>query len=428
MEAVYLEHEEGRVFLPYGEHDELFTRISQSRRGQWDAARMGFVFVNQGGLEQFFYDFLFDVPYIEIPQNHGMLKIHNCFYDGNLVFSDQKPREHFICGLSDMTLVSAPARSLLHAPGNRPGNHDVLLAEKDAAANDERCLRNASPPPDSFSSVWIEKLITELHARKYSRKTIITYVRYNRYFCRKIQKSPEEATADDIRKFISDLDRLNHHSASSMNLAISALNFFYKIVMRNDIVREQRRPLHDKNLPQVLSKEEVQRMLDQEKNPKHRLLLMLAYSSGLRVSEVVALKNEHIDFGRQVILIRGGKGRKDRFTILSSRAAKFIKEYREFYKIESWLFPGQPQKKHISVRAAQNIFEKALRHAGISKDLSIHSLRHTFATHLLEAGTDVKYIQELLGHASLKTTQRYTHVARRHLLKIQSPLDDPLDY
>jgi site-specific recombinase XerD len=155
---------------------------------------------------------------------------------------------------------------------------------------------------------------------------------------------------------------------------------------------------------------------------------MMAYSSGLRVGELVMLKKEHIDFDRKVILIRSGKGRKDRFTILSGRAAKFIKEYCGLYKIESWLFPGRPEKKHISIRSAQNIFEKAMRHAEISKALSIHSLRHTFATHLLEAGTDVKYIQELLGHASLKTTQRYTHVARRHLLKIQSPLDDPLEY
>jgi site-specific recombinase XerD len=285
----------------------------------------------------------------------------------------------------------------------------------------------ASVLPETFSSFWLEQLMTELHARKYSKRTMISYVRYNRLFCRRIQKTPEEVSACDIRKFISDMDRIYHHSASSMNLAISALKFFYHVVMRKYVAEEQHRPLHDKYLPQVLSKGEVQRMLDLEKNPKHRLLLMMAYSSGLRVSEVVMLKKEHIDFDRMVILIRGGKGRKDRFTILSGRAAKFIKEYCALYTIENWLFPGGHSMKHISIRSAQNIFEKAMAHAEINKDLSIHSLRHTFATHLLESGTDVKYIQELLGHASLKTTQRYTHVARRHLLKIQSPLDDPLE-
>jgi site-specific recombinase XerD len=162
-----------------------------------------------------------------------------------------------------------------------------------------------------------------------------------------------------------------------------------------------------------------------EKNPKHRLLLMLTYSSGLRVSEVVALKKEHIDVKRKTILIRDGKGRRDRYTLLSDRAAQFIGDYCAIHNIEGWLFPGIPVQHHLSVRSAQNIFDKALHNAEIQKAISIHSLRHTFATHLLESGTDIKYIQELLGHSSLKTTQRYTHVARRSLLRIQSPLDTP---
>ncbi|MDR1178646.1 MAG: tyrosine-type recombinase/integrase [Spirochaetaceae bacterium] len=425
MEAIYLEYEEGCVFLPYYEHDELFARISQSRLGQWDAARNGFIFARQYGLERFFSDFLFDIPYIEIPENHGTaLKIHNCFYDGKLVFSNPEERDHLICAMPALP----PPERLTVGTSAVPEHHNVPLNEKNAALGDTLCIRASCSLPDTFSSFWLEQLITELHARKYSKKTIMSYVWYNRYLCRKIQKTPEEVSAVDIRKFISDMDRVYHYSASSMNLAISALKFFYRTVMRNNTAEEQHRPMHDKGLPQVLSKEEVERMLDFEKNPKHRLLLMMAYSSGLRVGELVMLKKEHIDFDRKVILIRSGKGRKDRFTILSGRAAKFIKEYCGLYKIESWLFPGRPERKHISIRSAQNIFEKAMRHAEISKDLSIHSLRHTFATHLLEAGTDVKYIQELLGHASLKTTQRYTHVARRHLLKIQSPLDDPLEY
>jgi site-specific recombinase XerD len=150
---------------------------------------------------------------------------------------------------------------------------------------------------------------------------------------------------------------------------------------------------------------------------------MLAYSSGLRVSEVVALKKEHIDFQRKTVLICGGKGRKDRYTLLSDRAADFMLQYCSLCKIGSWLFPGISAGCHLSIRSAQNIFIKALKKAGIAKPATIHSLRHSFATHLLESGTDIRYIQELLGHAALRTTQRYTHVARRAVLKIRSPLD-----
>jgi site-specific recombinase XerD len=153
----------------------------------------------------------------------------------------------------------------------------------------------------------------------------------------------------------------------------------------------------------------------------------LAYSSGLRVSEVTALKKEDIDLSRKTIFIRSGKGRKDRFTLLSDRAALFIKEYCLLYSIEGWLFPGQPASQHLSIRSAQSIFDKAMQKAGISKNASIHSLRHSFATHLLEGGTKVRYIQELLGHVSIRTTGRYTHVARRSVLRIHSPLDNLLD-
>jgi site-specific recombinase XerD len=150
---------------------------------------------------------------------------------------------------------------------------------------------------------------------------------------------------------------------------------------------------------------------------------MLAYSSGLRVSEVVSLKITDIDVNRNTILIRSAKGRKDRYTMLSEQAAMFIADYRALSPIDSWLFPGSPPTTHLSIRSAQRIFEFALEKARLGKDTSIHSLRHSFATHLLEGGTDVRYIQELLGHASIRTTERYTHVAMKKALKIPSPLD-----
>jgi site-specific recombinase XerD len=193
--------------------------------------------------------------------------------------------------------------------------------------------------------------------------------------------------------------------------------------LNNDSIREQRRPRQDLKLPTVFSKDEIKKMLDLEKNVKHRLLLMLAYSSGLRVSEVVNLKREHIDFSRKAVYIKSGKGRKDRCTILSEKAALLLREYCVSYDTQIWLFPGQPASCHLSIRSAQKIFEKAALRVGIIKKTSIHGLRHTFATHLLENGTDIRYIQSLLGHASLRTTERYTHVSIRSALSVQSPLD-----
>ena len=237
------------------------------------------------------------------------------------------------------------------------------------------------------------------------------------------QKTPEEIHPEDITRFLAFVEKNKEYSASSMNLAISSIKFFYHDVMKKKIIDEQHRPYHDGDIPQVLSKEEIKKLLTLENNPKHRLLLMLAYSSGLRVSELVALKKEHIDSDRKVVYIRFGKGRKDRYTLLSEKVAEFITEYCALYDIKTWLFPGQPPICHLSTRSAQYIFEKAARRAEIHKKTSIHGLRHTFATHLLENGTDIRYIQSLLGHANIRTTERYTRVARRNALNIQSPLD-----
>ena len=150
---------------------------------------------------------------------------------------------------------------------------------------------------------------------------------------------------------------------------------------------------------------------------------MLMYSAGLRVGEVVKLKIEDIEVKRKLIRVRGGKGRKDRYTVLSEIALRTFREYVDKYKPEKWLFPGQRKDKHISTRTVQAIFEKARDKAGIKKDATVHSLRHSFATHLLESGVDLRYIQELLGHKSSKTTEIYTHVSTKNLSKIKSPLD-----
>ncbi|WRQ72941.1 MAG: tyrosine-type recombinase/integrase [Methanosarcinales archaeon Met12] len=176
-------------------------------------------------------------------------------------------------------------------------------------------------------------------------------------------------------------------------------------------------------MPVVLSQEEVSQILSSVNNIKHKVILMLIYSAGLRVSEVVKLKPADIDIQRKLIHVKGAKGRKDRYTILSDVAIETLGLYLKMYQPEKWVFPGQKEGLHITTRTVQRIFEDAIKKADIDKEVSVHSLRHSFATHLLESGVDLRYIQELLGHKNSKTTEIYTHVSNKDLSKIKSPLD-----
>ncbi len=186
---------------------------------------------------------------------------------------------------------------------------------------------------------------------------------------------------------------------------------------------EIKRPRKDKKLPVVLSKEEVAKIINSVDNVKHKAILMLVYSAGLRVGEVVRLKTEDIDSKRMLIHIKGAKGRKDRYTLLSEIALGILREYWRQYKPQKWLFEGARKDRYITTRTVDKVMEHACTKADINKDVSVHTLRHSFATHLLEGGTDLRYIQELLGHQSSKTTEIYTHVSTQSLGKIKSPLD-----
>jgi site-specific recombinase XerD len=177
-------------------------------------------------------------------------------------------------------------------------------------------------------------------------------------------------------------------------------------------------------LPNVLAKEDVSKILNAVKNEKHKAILYLVYSAGLRVGEVVRLQIDDIDSKRMLIKIRQGKGRKDRYTLLSETALKQLKKYYMLYKPEKWLFPGGKDGSYITERSVEKIFENACNNAKVRAEATVHTLRHSFATHLLEGGTDLRYIQELLGHTSSKTTEIYTHVSEKKLSNIKSPLDN----
>ncbi len=183
------------------------------------------------------------------------------------------------------------------------------------------------------------------------------------------------------------------------------------------------RPKKEKKLPEILSKNEISKLLKAVKNLKHKAILYLVYSAGLRVGEVVKLKPTDIDSDRMLIHIIQGKDKKDRYTILSETALSILRQYVKVYKPEHWLFPGQHPDKHLTERSVQKVFDNARIDAKIRKDVSVHNLRHSFATHLLEGGVNLRYIQELLGHSSSKTTEIYTHVTQKNLSNIISPLD-----
>jgi site-specific recombinase XerD len=186
------------------------------------------------------------------------------------------------------------------------------------------------------------------------------------------------------------------------------------------------RPKRERHLPRVLNKEETAGFLAELKNPKHRALVMLTYSAGLRVSEVVRLRSEDLDVARGLLRVRHGKGAKDRFTLLSAHALEAVRVYREAFQPQGWLFPGQPSEQHYSTRSLQKVVKSCARRAGLDRRVTPHTLRHSFATHLLEGGTDLRYIQELLGHESSRTTEIYTHVTSTRLAAIRNPLDELL--
>ena len=215
-----------------------------------------------------------------------------------------------------------------------------------------------------------------------------------------------------------------HGSRARHSQTVSAVRFFLRhILHRPDLAGAVPYPRKERTLPSVLSVEEVRRLLQAVSNPTHRALVMLLYSAGLRVGEVTRLRVADVDPERHLLHVRRGKGRKDRYTLLSDVAWESLQRRLAFAAADEWLFPGQRPDRHLTIRSVQKIVTRAGGIAGIRKRLTPHTLRHTFATHLLESGTDLRYIQELLGHASTRTTEIYTHVSRRDLARIRSPLD-----
>jgi integrase/recombinase XerD len=230
---------------------------------------------------------------------------------------------------------------------------------------------------------------------------------------------------DLIQRYLVHLVAHRDASRSYHNQAVSALRFLFETVLeRPRLALRIPRPKTRRKLPDVLSTDEVARMLDKPRNLKHRALLMLLYSAGLRVSEVVRLRPDDLDEDRGLLRVRGGKGGKDRNTLLAQRALDAVRDYQAAYPTDRWLFPGARSSRHLTSRSVQRVVTRVARAAHIRKRVTPHTLRHSFATHLLEGGTNLRIIQELLGHNSARTTQIYTHVAQTALQAVRSPVDN----
>lgn len=264
----------------------------------------------------------------------------------------------------------------------------------------------------------------ELRIRGFSRKTIKSYVLYNKIFLEFIRKSPKSVSNDDIRQYLISLkDR--DRASSTLNVALNALKFYYRQVLKRKFFFDIKGAKKTNYLPTILSKDEIDRMLVKTTNPKHNFLISLMYSAGLRVSEAIKIHMRDFDLDRKLIMVRHGKGQKDRCTLLSEKLIPILKKQALLKKPSDYLFTGAGGVGHLTSESAEKIVKKAAEAAGIAKKVTCHSLRHSFATHLLEAGTSIRYIQELLGHARLETTQIYTKVANNNLQNIKSPLDSP---
>jgi integrase/recombinase XerD len=271
----------------------------------------------------------------------------------------------------------------------------------------------------------LEKMKDYLGDNRYSVRTSKSYIPLLEFFFKYYNTiDPEDITEEQVSQFVHDFIIGNGYSSSYQNQVVSAIKTWYEISGTGHIDPVfLERPRRGRPLPKVFSKDEVKRILNAARNGKHKLLLWMVYSCGLRRSEVINIRLPDLDRDRGILHIREGKGKVDRIVPVSEKVWEKIDEYIDGYTPADYLFEGSGGGRY-SAESVYQVFKQALKRAGIKKDVGIHSLRHSYATHLHESGLDIRYIQELLGHRSTKTTEIYTHVSRRNLVAVRSPIED----
>jgi integrase/recombinase XerD len=272
----------------------------------------------------------------------------------------------------------------------------------------------------------IKKFKQLLRSKRYSESTITTYSEALKLFLVFYrEKAIINITNEDVIVYNNEYVLKNNLSASYQNQIVNAIKLFFQTIRETKIeVDKIHRPKRAKVLPNVLSKQEIKLILNAHSNIKHKMMLSLIYSCGLRCGELLALEPVHIDSKRNLVLLKNAKGKKDRIAPLSPKILEMLREYYTAFKPEKFLFEGHTKGHPYDDRSLQQVLKQALKKVGITKPVSLHWLRHSFATHLLESGTDLRYIQELLGHSSSKTTEIYTHVSTKSIQQIKSPFDD----
>ena len=324
---------------------------------------------------------------------------------------------------------------------NQTALYDYLLAKKKACKQEpQNTVTQLIKPPGKQISVYKSNKIhpinshvlpameQQLKLKAYSRSTIKTYLNEMAQLLQTINNIPaDELTPEHLKRYMVYCFETLLLKENTLHSRINAMKFYYEQVLgREKFFWEIPRPKQSLHLPKVLSEREMGKHFKSIENIKHKAIVFTAYSAGLRVSEVVNLKIKDIDSGRMTLFIEKAKGKKDRIVNLSPLLLDILRSYLRQMKTkpQHYLFEGEIPGEPYSIRSAQQIFHEAKRKAGIQKEISFHGLRHSFATHLLEKGVDIRYIKDILGHFDIKTTERYTHVSKRMLVNISSPLDD----
>ncbi len=322
-----------------------------------------------------------------------------------------------------------------HIANNPKNMADLYMVFKDIAEIDTKELLDTQKTSindkktntlTSEQSIKITKFKEWLNSRRYSQNTIKTYTdALTTFFKFCSNKVINEINHEDVIRFNNEYILRNEYSSSFQNQVVNAIKLFFLEIETTQLdITLIHRPKHEKKLPNVLSKEEVKAILDSPRNLKHRAMLSLIYACGLRRGELLSLRISDVDSKRHVLIIRNAKGKKDRQVPISDKTINMLREYYIVYKPKTWLFEGQKENTRYSEESLAKVFKKALYYGQVKKPATLHWLRHSYATHLLEAGTDLRYIQELLGHKSSKTTEIYTHVSQKSLQNIKSPFDD----
>jgi integrase/recombinase XerD len=310
-------------------------------------------------------------------------------------------------GLAELKVIQVPLRS---------------VEERKARLRPIDFLEQLSPRHEGA----IDQFANYLRSKRYSSNTLQTYVDALRTFIRFLQPSDLGAVNEqDIIRFNNDYILANDYSSSFQNQVVNAIKLFFRRIYHKQLDLDLvHRPRREKVLPNVLSKREVKQILESTRNLKHRAMLCLIYACGLRRSELLNLRPIDVDAKRNLLIIRQGKGNKDRVVPIGEKIILLLRDYYIAYRPKKWLFEGQHGGEQYSATSMQKVLKQSLLYAGVKKPVTLHWLRHSYATHLLENGTDLRFIQELLGHKSSKTTEIYTHVSTHSIQKIKSPFDD----